>query len=89
MVVLDWYTKKITRYYAGMTCRAADWWEALDMAVNTAFLMGVYNQGLHFMSDNGSQPTSLSFIRSAGIWALPKPSQAMPIPKATPIPRGC
>lgn len=64
VVVLDWYTKKIVGYYAGMACRAEHWAEALDMGVNGEFPQGVWGQGLQLMSDNGSQPTSLSFMRS-------------------------
>jgi transposase InsO family protein len=37
VAVLDWYTKKIVGYYAGMECRARHWLEALDMAVNREF----------------------------------------------------
>lgn len=34
VVVLDWYTKKITGYYAGMECKASHWLEALYMSIN-------------------------------------------------------
>jgi putative transposase len=40
VVVLDWYTKKIEGYYAGMQCRSSHWLEALDEAVNREFRMG-------------------------------------------------
>jgi len=64
VVVLDWYTKKITGYYTGMECRAGHWLEALDMAVNRQFPDGVREKGLHLMSDNGSQPTSVAFMQT-------------------------
>jgi transposase InsO family protein len=64
VVVLDWYTKKITGYYTGTECRAGHWLEALDMAVNRQFSDGVHKKGLHLMSDNGSQPTSVSFMKT-------------------------
>jgi transposase InsO family protein len=64
VVVLDWYTKKIVGYYAGLECRSRHWLEALDEAINREFPDGVKEQGLSLMSDNGSQPTSLAFIRS-------------------------
>jgi putative transposase len=64
VVVLDWYTKKIVGYYAGMQCRGKHWLEALDEAVNQQFPNGVRDQGLCLMSDNGSQPTSVSFMKS-------------------------
>jgi putative transposase len=64
VVVLDWYTKKISGYYAGMQCRSKHWLEALDMAVNRQFPDGVREQLLFLMSDNGSQPTSISFMKA-------------------------
>ncbi len=64
VIVLDWYTKKILGYYAGIECRAVHWLEALDMAADEAFPQGVYGQEIRLMSDNGSQPTSVSFMRS-------------------------
>lgn len=70
VVVLDWYTKKIVGYYAGVQCTTRHWLEALDMGLNTQFKGGARDQGLHLMSDNGCQPTALSFMkasRDAGI----------------------
>jgi putative transposase len=66
VVVLDWYTKIIVGYAAGMQCKAQDWLTALDMAVNRQFPAGVRDQGLSLMSDNGCQPTSTSFMRTCG-----------------------
>jgi putative transposase len=63
VLVLDWYTKKIVGYYAGSPCTARHWLAALDMAVNRQFPDGARGQGLCLMSDNGSQPTSLAFMR--------------------------
>ena len=34
VVVLDWYTKMIVGYYAGMQCKSQRWLAALEMAVN-------------------------------------------------------
>jgi transposase InsO family protein len=64
VVVLDWYTKQITGYYAGTQCRSHHWLEALEDGVRKQFPDGVRGQGLHLMSDNGSQPTSLNFMRT-------------------------
>lgn len=64
VVVLDWYTKKIVGYYAGMQCRSKHWLEALDAAVNRQFPDGVREKQLFLMSDNGSQPTSVSFMKA-------------------------
>jgi putative transposase len=64
VVVLDWYTKKIVGCYAGMECKSRHWLEALNMAVNNQFPGGVRENQLHLMSDNGSQPTSVSFMKA-------------------------
>lgn len=64
VLVLDWYTKKIAGYYAGMTCTSRHWQEALDMAVNNQFPEGARGQGVSLMSDNGCQPTAVSFMKS-------------------------
>lgn len=70
VLVLDWHTKKIVGYYAGLQCKAPHWFAALDMAVNRQFPDGARGKELHLMSDNGCQPTSLGFIegcRTLGI----------------------
>jgi putative transposase len=66
VVVLDWYTKKFVGYHIGLQATAADWLRAVDMAVNRQFPAGVRGQGLHLMSDNGSQPTAVRFLRTCG-----------------------
>ena len=64
VVVLDWYSKKMVGHYAGELAKSSHWQEALDKAVNRQFPQGVNGHGLHLMSDNGSQPTSLSFMKA-------------------------
>jgi len=64
VIVLDWHTKKIVGYYAGMQSKAAHWLAALNMAVNRQFPDGVRGQELHLMSDNGCQPTAESFMQA-------------------------
>jgi transposase InsO family protein len=64
VVVLDWYTKAIVGYYAGIQCQSRNWLAALNMAVNGQFPAGARGQGLSLMSDNGCQPTSLAFMRA-------------------------
>ena len=64
VVVLDWYTKKIVGYYAGIQCRSCHWLEALGEAVNHEFPGGAKGMGLSLMSDNGSQPTSVAFMKA-------------------------
>jgi putative transposase len=39
-LVLDWYTKTMVGYYAGMQCTAPHWRAAWDIAVHRQFLEG-------------------------------------------------
>jgi putative transposase len=64
VVVLDWYTKTIVGYYAGLQCTARHWLAALDMAVNRQFPDGARDRGLSLMSDNGCQPASIAFMET-------------------------
>jgi putative transposase len=64
VIVLDWYTKKLVGYYAGLQCKSEHWREALDMAVNRQFPAGARGHDLFLMSDNGCQPTSESFMKA-------------------------
>lgn len=64
IIVLDWYTKKIVGHYSGIRATSRDWLEALEKGLNREFPEGVRGNGLHLMSDNGSQPTSLSFMKA-------------------------
>jgi len=61
---LDWYTKKIVGHYSGARATSRDWLEALEKGLNREFPGGVRGHGLKLMSDNGSQPTSLSFMKA-------------------------
>jgi len=64
VVVLDWYTRKIVGYKVSLQCKTSDWLDALHMAVNNQCPDGTREHHLHLMSDNGSQPTSVSFIKA-------------------------
>lgn len=64
VIILDWYTKKVVGYYAGLRCTARPWLAALDMAVNRQFPAGAREQGWSLMSDHGCQPTSLAFMKA-------------------------
>lgn len=63
VIVLDWYTKKIVGHHAGHRAVTRDWLDALDMGLNRQFPDGVRSHTLHLMSDNGSQPTSTTFMK--------------------------
>jgi putative transposase len=64
VLVLDWYTKKVVGYHIGLQATAQHWLLALDMGLNRQFPQGVRDQGLHLMADNGSQPTSVAFMKA-------------------------
>ena len=65
VIVLDWYTKKIVGWDMALRSKTAEWRRALDMALNQEFPNGARDQGLKLVSDNGSQPTSVAFMRAA------------------------
>jgi transposase InsO family protein len=67
VVVKDWYTKKIVGHHCGTTATASEWLTALDRGLNRQFPDGVRDHTLHLMSDNGSQPTSLKFMKACGV----------------------
>jgi len=64
VIVLDWYTKKIVGHYSGIRATNREWMEALEKGLNKEFPGGVRGHELKLMSDNGSQPTSLSFMKA-------------------------
>lgn len=63
VVVLNWYTKKIVGWDISLRSKTGDWKRALEMAIAGEFPEGVRDKGLKPISDNGSQPTSTSFVR--------------------------
>lgn len=66
VIILDWYSKKIVGHYAGVQSKSEHWLKALDKAVNKQFPLGVRGSNLKLMSDNGCQPTSISFMKACG-----------------------
>jgi putative transposase len=64
VIVLDWYSKKIVGYYAGVQCKSAHWLAAVNMAANRQFPNGIKDQNVNLMSDNGCQPTSIAFMQA-------------------------
>lgn len=63
VIVIDWYTKKIVGWDIALRSRAEEWKRALHMAVNREFPQGVRGENLKLVNDNGSQPTSRSFMK--------------------------
>jgi len=70
VVVLDWYTKKIVGWNLSLRSRSLEWREAMDMAIQREFPEGVRGKGLKLVSDNGSQPTSTSFIKEMALLGI-------------------
>lgn len=64
VIVLDWYTRKIIGYNIGIQSKTPDWLAALQMAVTNQCPNGAREYHLHLMSDNGSQPTSTTFMNA-------------------------
>ena len=63
-VLLDWYTKQIIGYDIDIQSKNTHWLQALEMGVGAKFPDGAHGQGVKLVSDNGSQPTSLSFMKA-------------------------
>ena len=55
VIVLDWYTKKIVGWKISLISRAAEWKEAIEMAIMREFPEGVRGRELKPISDNSSQ----------------------------------
>ncbi len=70
VLVLDWWTKKIVGWNISLRSRTEEWKEAINMAVNREFPEGVRGAGLKLVSDNGSQPTSVSFMREMAVLGI-------------------
>ncbi len=84
VVVNDWFTKKILGAFVANRSRASDWLEAVNRAVNRQFPRGILeaeNLELNLMSDNGSQPTSLTFMRESRAFGIKQAFTAFANPK--------
>jgi transposase InsO family protein len=80
-VVEDWYTRKILGYHLGTRSKSSDWLLALESAVSCACPEGSREHNLHLMSDNGSQPTSVSFMKACSLLGLKQAFTAYNNPK--------
>ncbi len=63
MIVLDWFSKKIVGYSMNMRCRSREWKDAVEMAIQRECPGGSREEDISLISDNGSQPTSISFMK--------------------------
>lgn len=72
-VVLDWHTKEIIGHSLSLQSKTDDWLDALQMAVNQRFPLGIRNsmkEQLFLISDNGCQPTSQRFMMNCAILGI-------------------
>ncbi len=67
IIVVDWFTKEIVGWHLSLRARTLEWKEALERGLFEHFPWGVREQGLNLVSDNGSQPTSVSFMRDIAL----------------------
>ena len=63
VICIDWYTKQVVGYEIGLQSKSWHWLKAVHKAVNKQCPEGARKHNIHLMSDNGCQPTSLSFMR--------------------------
>jgi len=70
VIVLDWFNKKIVGYNVGLRSRSKEWRDAMEMAVMKECSHGSREESIALVSDNGSQPTSLSFMKDMAILGL-------------------
>ena len=70
VLILDWYSKKVVGHHCGRTATSREWLTALDRGLNVQFPEGVRGRRLHLMSDNGSQPTSLLFMKTCSLLGI-------------------
>ena len=70
VIVLDWFTKKIVGYMVSTRCKTEQWLSAIHMAIQNECLWGAREENLSLISDNGSQPTSLSFMKEMKILGI-------------------
>lgn len=72
VVVLDWFTKKIVGSSVSACSKANDWLDAIHIACNQQFPEGVTfkKEDLFMVSDNGSQPTSKTFMCATSVMEI-------------------
>ncbi|MGQ9860250.1 MAG: DDE-type integrase/transposase/recombinase [Thermodesulfobacteriota bacterium] len=63
VIVLDWFTEKVVGWDISLRGRSKEWRQAMYVALERR---GFRGSGLKLVSDNGSQPTSVSFMREMG-----------------------
>ncbi|MDQ7032483.1 MAG: IS3 family transposase [Desulfonauticus sp.] len=64
VVVLDWYSKKVVGYKLDLRSRSHEWAQALEMAVHNQCPKGSRGLDIKLISDNGSQPTRIAYMKA-------------------------
>ncbi len=60
----------IVGWKVSLRARTSEWKEALDLALCEEFPWGARDRGLRLISDNGSQPTSIAFMRDTALLGI-------------------
>lgn len=63
VIVLDWFTEKVVGWEISLRGRSREWRQAMYVALERR---GFRGSGLKLISGNGSQLTSVSFMREMG-----------------------
>lgn len=63
VLIIDWYTKKILAWDISLRSRSQEWRDVLNMAVLNQLPDGSRGMEVGLVSDNGSQPTSVAFMK--------------------------
>jgi len=64
------FTKEIVGWKVSFKAKTTDWKEALGRALCEKFPLGAQDQRISLISDNGSQPTSVSFMRDTALLVI-------------------
>ena len=81
VVVLDWYSKKVVGYKLGLRSRSREWAQALEMAVHNQCPKGSRGLDIKLISDNGSQPTSIAYMKACDTLGIAQIMTAYSNPK--------
>ena len=70
IAVIDWYTREILGSEINLRRRAEEWLKALDKALNEGYREGVRGERVILVNDNGSQPTSVKFLKECQVLGI-------------------
>lgn len=70
VLVIDWYTKKIVGHTLDDRSKSSHWLSALNQAACLQCPEGTRGKGIKLISDNGCQPTSVSFMKATSLMGI-------------------